>query len=522
MADSSRAEQGHRDDVRLGPRFHANRFVFVSSVLMVFGMVGLAALQTQRASAFFAETVAAISRYCGSLYVATVGALLFFCCWLAASEHGSVRLGADDDEPEFHTLSWLAMLFAAGMGIGLLFFSVAEPLLHYASPPEAAPRSIRAAREAMFLTFFHWGLHAWAVYVVVGLTLAYFHFRRGLPLSPRACLQPFIGERLYGRAGDILDLLGVYATLFGLAASLGLGALQVNAGLARVFGTPVSKAVQLTIIVVITLCATASVVSGLHAGVRRLSELTMLLAAALLLFVLTTGPTSFLCDAFVDNVGYYLAHVIPRTFLRDAYRERDWLASWTVFYWGWWLSWSPFVGTFIARISRGRTVREFVLGVLLAPTLMTFLWMTVFGNTALHMQIRQGVDLVSAVEQDTSSALFVMLAQLPWASITTPLAVALVALFFVTSSDSGSLVVDMLTSGGDPDPPIWQRIFWALLEGAIAAVLLLLGGLTALQSAVISAGLPLVLLLGVMGSSLLRALSIERAARSTGARRTRA
>lgn len=491
-------------------RFTANRFVFLSSIAMVVGFVGFAVAQTGRARTFFGDAVARISRDFGSLYVVAVGAILLFCLWLGASRFGSVRLGRDGEAPEFSTLSWLSMLFGAGMGIGLLFFGVAEPILHYAAPPDASPKSIEAAREAMFLVFFHWGLHAWAIYVMVGVTLAYFHFRLGLPMSLRACLHPLLGSGLYGRAGDVLDLLGVFATLFGLATSLGLGAMQINAGLAEVFGAPFDRTTQLTIIVVVTSCATASVVSGIHAGVRRLSELTMVLAALFVLFVFTAGPTRFLVDAFVDNLGYYLGHVVPRTFLRDAYRDEDWFATWTVFYWAWWITWSPFVGCFVARISRGRTIREFVAGVLLAPTLLTFGFMTIVGNTALHQQIHGDVDLVAAVTRDTSTALFAMLRHLPLAALSAPVAALLVALFFVTSSDSGSLVVDMLTSGGDPDPPIWQRVFWALMEGGIAATLLVLGGLRALQSAVITAGLPLLLVLALMAFALVRALRAER------------
>jgi choline/glycine/proline betaine transport protein len=314
---------------------------------------------------------------------------------------------------------------------------------------------------------------------------------------------------MYGPAGDLVDLLAVFATVFGLATSLGLGAMQINAGLAHVFGVPTGAGVQLVIILVITLCATASVVSGLNAGIRRLSELNMVLATLLLLFVFFAGPTLFLLDSFIDNLGYYLRSVVQRTFRRGAYRESDWLANWTIFYWAWWIAWSPFVGTFIARISRGRTVREFVLGVLLVPTLMTFGWLTVFGNTALHMQIVEGIDIASAVQADSSTAIYALLEQLPLSGVAAPLAVVLVALFFVTSSDSGSLVVDMLTSGGHPDPPVWQRIFWALTEGAVAASLLWLGGLRALQSASISAGLPLLAVLSLMVVGLLRALARE-------------
>lgn len=498
-----------------GVRFTANRFVFTMSVLMVVLFVGTTAALNRLLSDFFPALLTTISTYFGWLFLLAVAGFLGFCAWIATSRYGSVRLGKPDQGKEFSTLSWLSMLFSAGMGIGLLFYGVAEPVMHFAAPPEAAPRTIEAAQDAMMITFFHWGLHAWSVYCLVGLCLAYFHFRHDLPMSLRSCLFPWLGERIHGPAGNVLDLLAVFATLFGLATSLGLGAVQVNAGLHYLFGVAEGPTSQLVIIAVITACATVSVFTGLYAGVRRLSELNMLIAATLLAFVFIAGPTTFLLDSFVDNVGRYLAHAIPRTFLRGAHREGDWFASWTVFYWAWWVAWSPFVGTFIARISRGRTIREFVLGVLLVPSVMTFVWLTAFGDTALHMITVEGIDIASAVEANPATAIYAMLAELPGAAVTTPIAVLLVALFFVTSSDSGSLVVDMLTSGGLPDPPTWQRIFWALMEGAVAGSLLVLGGLKALQAAAISAGLPLVLVVIIMAVGLVKALRHDHAQEAT-------
>lgn len=485
-----------------------NPFVFYASAAMICICVVAAASFGERAAQFCASVLATISRNFGWLYVLVVSGFVLFAL-LLANRFGHVRLGRDDERPEFSTASWFAMLFSAGMGIGLLFFSVAEPILHYTAPPAAPARSLEAAREAMTITFFHWGVHAWGIYAVVGAALAYFCFRRQLPLSMRSCLYPFVGERMYGRLGDVVDLLAVFATVFGLATSLGLGAMQINAGFARVFGAPIAPWVQVVIIAVVTGCATLSLVSGLDAGVRRLSEINMVVAACLLAFVFVCGPTLFLLDAFVDNLGNYLSGLISRSFLRGAYRSEDWYADWTLFYFAWWIAWCPFVGTFVARISRGRTLREFVLGVVFVPSLLTFFWLTVFGNTALHMEVMEGIDIASAVHKDTSTAIYTVLDQLPLAAITAPLATALVALFFVTSSDSGSLVVDMLTSGGNPDPPIWQRIFWAVTEGVVAAALLLLGGLNALQSAAISAGLPLLFILILLCVGLWRALSTE-------------
>lgn len=476
---------------------------------MICVCVAIAASTGKAASEFCAKLLMSIASNFGWLYILAVTGFVLFAAILAGSRFGRVRLGRDEDRPEFSTTSWFAMLFSAGMGIGLLFFSVAEPITHFTKPPEATERSLEAAREAMVITFFHWGVHAWSIYAVVGAALAYFCFRKRLPLSLRSCLHPFIGQRLYGRAGDVVDLLSVFATVFGLATSLGLGAMQINAGFAHVFGLPVSATMQVIIIAVVTACATVSLVSGLDAGVRRLSEINMVVAGVLLLFVFLCGPTLFLLDSFVDNLGEYLSSFARRSFLRGAYRTENWYAGNTLFYFAWWIAWCPFVGTFVARISRGRTLREFILGVVLVPSVLTFFWMTVFGNTALHMEVYEGIDLATAVSRNTSTAIYVLLERLPLAAITAPLATLLVALFFVTSSDSGSFVVDMLTSGGNPNPPVWQRVFWAVTEGVVAAALLLLGGLDALQSAAVSAGLPLMFVLALLCIGLWRSLNAE-------------
>jgi choline/glycine/proline betaine transport protein len=370
------------------------------------------------------------------------------------------------------------MLFAAGMGIGLMFFGVAEPIMHYATPPVGSPESAAAARQAMRITFFHWGIHAWAIYAVVALSLAYFAYRHNLPLRVRSALYPLIGDRIHGPLGHAVDTFAALGTIFGLATSLGLGVMQINAGLNYLFGLEVSTLVQVGLITVITLVATGSVVAGLDSGVRRLSELNMILAAALLAFVLVCGPTVHLMQALVQNTGMYVSQLFSMTFNLYAYEPTGWLGGWTLFYWGWWIAWSPFVGMFIARISRGRTVREFVVGVLLVPLGFTFLWMTIYGNTALHMVRAEGIQqLVQAVSTDSSMALFEFLEHLPLTMLTSSLAVILVALFFVTSADSGALVIDMLTSKGEQESPVWQRIFWALLVGGLAIALLVAGGL---------------------------------------------
>ncbi len=491
-----------------------NPIVFFVSAALILLVVAYGALFTENATKVFALVQGFIVERLGWLYISVVAFFLAFVIWLFFSRYGRIKLGPDDSEPDYSYASWFAMLFSAGMGIGLMFYSVAEPILHYASPPVGPGGTADAAREAMKLTFFHWGFHAWAIYIVVGLSLAYFSFRHELPLTIRSAFYPILGERIYGPIGNMVDIFAVLGTMFGVATSLGLGVMQINAGLNHVAGVPVALWVQLVLIVVITLMATTSVVLGLDTGIRRLSELNLGLAILLFLFVLALGPTVFLLDSFVQNVGSYLGSLVTRTFQMYAFQESDWQAKWTLFYWGWWIAWSPFVGMFIARISRGRTIREFIAGVLLVPVGVSFAWLSVFGDTALYFEMFQGdASIATAVQTNLPVALFVMLEHLPWAAITSVVATLLVVTFFVTSSDSGSLVIDILTAGGDPDPPIPQRIFWALTEGAVAAVLLVAGGLTALQTAAITTGLPFALVLLFICYNLVKGLRQERIAR---------
>jgi choline/glycine/proline betaine transport protein len=482
-------------------------FYISAGLILAFALYG--ALFAEQAERVFNAVQALIIFDFGWFYIASVAGFLIFALFLMFSRYGDVRLGPDDSEPDYSYLSWFAMLFSAGMGIGLIFFGVAEPMQHYALPPVGDGRTIEAAREAMTLTFFHWGLHAWAIYIIVGLALAYFAFRRGLPLTVRSALFPLIGNRIYGPIGHAIDIFAVLGTMFGVATSLGLGVLQVNAGLNYLVDLPSNTTVQILLIAGITGLATMSVVLGLDKGVKRLSELNIILAALLLLFVLVSGSTIFLLQAFVQNIGTYLGSVVQRTFRMYAYEPNPWLGNWTLFYWGWWIAWSPFVGMFIARISRGRTIREFVGGVLLVPTLFTFLWMTVFGNTAINMDLSGAVPLAETVSDNLPVALFEMLDQLPLSIIASSLATLLIITFFVTSADSGALVIDMITSGAAQDPPVWQRVFWAVSAGAVAAVLLVAGGLQALQTAAIASALPFAVVLIFICYGLLRALQTE-------------
>jgi len=416
------------------------------------------------------------SRRSAGINVLIATGFLIFSLYLVFSRFGKIRLGGPDDRPEFSYFSWFVMLFSAGMGTGLVFWGVAEPITHYIDPPLAGARTPEAAREAMRFTFFHWGLHPWAIYIVIGLGIAYFHFRHKLPLAPRSLLYPLIGERMYGPIGHGVDILCTVGTLLGVATSLGLGAMQINTGIAEYFDVPFTTGVQVMIVATITGVATISVVSGIRAGIRRLSQLNLILAAILFAFVLLAGPTVYLLDTFVGTLGLYLQQLPKTSLWIDFTRESDWQANWTLFYWGWWISWAPFVGVFVARISRGRTVREFIVSVLIMPTCATFLWLSVFGGTGLHREIFGGGGLSSMVQNNVALSLHAMLRDLPLPELTLALATLVIVIFFITSSDSGSLVDDMVTSGGHPDPPRAQRVFWAVSEGMVAATLLIVGG----------------------------------------------
>jgi choline/glycine/proline betaine transport protein len=446
----------------------------------------------------------------GWVYIAAVAGFVGLVLILALGPTGRLKLGPDDAEPDFPYLSWLAMLFAAGMGIGLMYFGVAEPIQHYISPPVGEGGTFAAAREAMGITFFHYGAHAWAVYALVGLSLAFFAHRKGLPLTLRSGLHPLLGKRVDGPIGDAVDIFAIWGTAFGIATSLGFGVSQMNSGLTYLLGVPNTPLVQVGLIALVMGAATLSVMSGVGKGVRRLSELNLTLAVLLMVFVLLVGPTNFLFKALVQNFGFYLDHFFERTFTLYAYEPRAWMANWTLFYWAWWIAWSPFVGMFIARISRGRTVREFILNVLLVPAGFTFLWMTVFGNTAISLDMGSAAGAISnAVSADLSTALFHFLEQLPGASFTSALAIMLVAVFFITSADSGALVIDTIASGGADETPRWQRVYWCLLLGLIAALLLLAGGLGALQAATLAAALPFVVIMILLSIGLVRQMNAD-------------
>lgn len=476
---------------------------------MVFVSLALCLLFRKSVDEWFARAQYFVTENLGWFFILTVNSVLIFCLILAFSRFGNIRIGGENAEPEFSTTSWFAMLFSAGMGIGIMYFSVAEPVSHFTQPPRPAATPVDAARQAMDFTFLHWGLHAWGIYALVGLALAFFAYNKKLPLTFRSLFYPFLGERIHGWWGHVIDILSVLATLFGLSTSLGLGVQQINAGTNFVFGWPISAGLQSLLILVVTSIATLSVVSGLDKGVKILSNLNMLLALALMLLVFIAGPTVYLLKSFIQNTGSYISNFVQISTWNDSYRQTGWQNHWTVFYWAWWIAWSPFVGSFIARISKGRTVKQFVLGVLIVPALLTLLWMTIFGSTAVSFILQGDNSLVTAVEDNLSTALFVFLQKIPLTAILSVLAVILVTFFFITSSDSGSLVIDNITSGGMHKTPVVQRIFWAFLQGGIAVVLLWGGGLQALQTAVIIAGLPFALILLLMCYSLWKGLQEE-------------
>jgi len=483
--------------------------VFFGSALLVVGFCVFGGLYTETANRVFQQLQSAIVESFGWYYALVVTLLLVYAFWLLLGRFRTVCLGPPGSRPDFGYASWFAMLFSAGMGTGIVFWGVAEPLYHYAEPPSGDGSEPQAARLAMQYAYFHWGLHAWAIYAIFGAAMAWFHFRLERPLAPRSIFYPLLGDRVDGWAGHGIDILCTVGTLLGVATSLGLGAMQLNSGVAEFSSLPIGVAVQTLIIALITLIALISVVSGINAGIRRLSLMNIGLSGALMLFVFIAGPTVYIMETFVGSLGLYIQKLPLMSLWVDFSRDRDWQANWTFFYWGWWISWSPFVGIFVARISRGRTLREFVISVLLVPSLGTFFWMAVFGGSALHSQIVDDSGLLQTVQHDVAVSLHALLQTLPLAEITVLFATAVIVMFFVTSSDSGSLVDDMVTSGGHPDPPRTQRVFWATAEGAVAATLLVVGGLRAIQNASISMGFLMSFLLVAICVSLYKSLREE-------------
>jgi choline/glycine/proline betaine transport protein len=489
--------------------------VFPVSAALIVAVVIFAAVMPNVAEEVFTDTRLFLEGNFGWFYILVMALLLIVSAFLILSPYARVKLGPDDSVPDYSTPAWFAMLFSAGMGIGLVFWGVAEPVFISEAPPRAEPGTTGAEQEAMNFVFHHWGFSPWAVYAIIGLGLAFFGFRRGLPMTIRSLFHPLLGDRIHGPLGHAIDVIAVVATMFGIATSLGLGVTQVAAGLGRVFDLEIGSGGMVLLIGIITALATISVVLGLDKGIKVLSQINIAAAALLAAAVLFLGPTLFLIFALVDNTGSYLQNMIDTLLFTGAYAGEEaetFLSDWTIFYWAWWISWSPFVGMFIARVSYGRTVREFVAGVLVAPTVVSFAWFTIFGNTALG--IDAVVDEVNEVGEDVGMFALLENLGLPGGLVTalSLLTIFVVVVFFVTSSDSGSYVIDMLTSGGDLHPAVQTRVFWAVTEGAVAAALLLAGGTAALdglQAGAVAAGFPFAIVLVFATWSLLRGLRQE-------------
>jgi glycine betaine transporter len=446
----------------------------------------------------------------GWLFVLSAAAFVAFAAYMGFSRYGTMRLGRDQDRPEFRTSSWVAMMFSAGMGIGLMFYGVAEPISHLAAPPlgRGEPGTPETAQLAMQYTFFHWALTPWAIYGVVGLALGYFCMRKGRPNLVSEAFRPLIGNRVEGPIGKGIDVLAIWATLFGSATSLGFGAAQINSGLNFLWDVSITNTLQVVIIVVLTVLFVLSATTGVEKGIQFLSNMNMLLAIVLLLFILVVGPSVFIAQTFTDALGAYLYNFIPMSLDSGAFGGGEWLNSWTIFYWAWWISWAPFVGTFLARISRGRTIREYLLGVILVPSGVSFVWFAILGGTALDLQLSGQADLIAAAAKP-EVALFTTLEQLPISTVTSLLVVILVSLFFVSGADAASVVMGTMSSRGALEPTRPVVVVWGSLTGLAAAVLLIAGGLTALQQAAIIAAAPFVLIVLGMCVGLLKEMRAE-------------
>lgn len=494
-----------------GDRLNPTVFFGSSIVIVVFALWTM--VFTESAEGMINTVLGWVSDTFGWYYFLTVVAYLVFVIFIAASRVGDIRLGPDHSKPEFNLISWASMLFAAGIGIDLLFFCIAEPVSQFLNPPQGEGGTVEAARHAMELTFLHWGISGWGIYTLVGMSLAYFSYRHKLPLTIRSALYPIFGDRIYGPIGHAVDIAAVLGTVFGIATSLGIGVIQLNYGLSTMFGLPESTWVQALLVTLIVVFATLSAISGVERGIRRLSEFNMLLAAALVLFVLFAGPTLFLLNAFVLNVGDYVSNFISLSFNTYAHDQpTEWLNAWTIFFWAWWIAWGPFVGLFLARISRGRTIRQFTVGTLILPLTFMMIWMSIMGNSAIEHVMQGAEEFGEQAVSTPASSIYMFMETLPWAAVTTIVVSILAIVFFVTSGDSGALVLSNFTSiltDVNHDAPVWMRILWAAIIGLLTLALLMAGGLGALQSTVVIMGLPFSVVLFFMMVGLFKALKTE-------------
>lgn len=509
-----------------------NPVVTITSIILAVAFVLFCAVAADRALGYFEELSSTLLFGAKWFYIGSVSAVVLFLLYLMTSRYGHIRLGRDDEKPEFSFAAWIAMLFSGGMGIGLIFWSVAEPIWHYASNPFTPPMSDASASMAMQLTFFHWGLHPWSVFIIVALALSYFSYRKNLPLTLRSILYPWIGDRIYGPIGHTIDILTIVVTAFGISQTLGMGVLQINTGIGEVFGGHLGYGGMLAIVVALGAVAVLSVLSGVGKGFKRLAEMNMLLSLLLVVALLCLGPTRYILNTLLETTGNYVQHIVGMSLWSDAEKDSGWQNTWTAYYWPWWMTWAPFVGMFIARISRGRTVRELIGGALIVPTLICFIWIAVFGGTALkveqqaqqtHQQsVAAGVQssaepftggpVLQATRQDTTQAVFALFDQLHYPAMGTLLSVmicVLLAMHFVITADSGTLVISILSADGSCDPPRHIRVLWGVGVTAIAAVLLYAGGFKVMQAASIIAGFPVSLFIAVMAATLFQSIRRE-------------
>ena len=509
-----------------------NPVVTITSIILAVAFVLFCAVAADRALGYFEEVSSTLLFGAKWFYIGSVSAVVLFLLYLMTSRYGHIRLGRDDEKPEFSFAAWISMLFSGGMGIGLIFWSVAEPIWHYASNPFTPPMSDASASMAMQLTFFHWGLHPWSVFIIVALALSYFSYRKNLPLTLRSILYPWIGDRIYGPIGHTIDILTVVVTAFGISQTLGMGVLQINTGIGEVFGGHLGYGGMLAIVVALGAVAVLSVLSGVGKGFKRLAEMNMLLSLVLVVALLCLGPTRYILNTLLETTGNYVQHIVGMSLWSDAEKDSGWQNTWTAYYWPWWMTWAPFVGMFIARISRGRTVRELIGGALIVPTLICFIWIAVFGGTALkveqqaqqtHQQsVATGVQssaepftggpVLQATRQDTTQAVFALFDQLHYPAMGTLLSVmicVLLAMHFVITADSGTLVISILSADGSCDPPRRIRVLWGVGVTAIAAVLLYAGGFKVMQAASIIAGFPVSLFIAVMAATLFQSIRRE-------------
>ena len=487
-----------------------NNIVFVISLFMVLVFALPGVLYPDQFFSFATYVHEHIIALFGWGYLIAAFLFLVFCLYLAFSKYGAVKLGKQHEKPQFSYFGWFSMLFAAGMGIGLIFWGVAEPMSHYLNPPEhIEERSGEAAGFAMQYSFFHWGIQPWAIYITMSLSIAYFSFRRGMPPLISSCFYPLIGDRIYGPLGYVIDILGVFATIFGIVTSLGLGAMQITSGLGEVFSFEAGYMSTLTVIAVVTVLFMISTLSGVDKGIQILSKTNIVLAVVLLFFMLLVGPTVYIFNIFTQTIADFASGFLTMSLSTNPFEGYEWTQAWTLFYWAWWIAWAPFVGLFVASISRGRTISEFVAGALTVPVLLTFIWFSAFGGAAFDLELTQGADIAESIAGDVSVGLFLLYEHFPLTPILSMITILLLSVFFITSADSATFVLSMMTSSGMLNPPAYKKIIWGLVISTTAAILLYAGGLEALQQMAITAALPFTVIMLLMCVSLLRGLRYE-------------